>query len=333
MARRGAENHKESGLNHTMTGSGRVGLLLLAGVLGACGSSQDDSDKDACVPGRSVECVGPNACHGVQICAQSGDEYGPCVCSTSSTAGTTNLGASGSGASSSLPTGGRAPGATDSGGGTQAEGSGGTPASTTSGGSSAGAGSAAAAGSTSTGGSGQIPDECDPVSMSDWTPPAYVPARSPQSVCTDEQIQQFVDDCLLGQDCSAFEAGGASADCGQCLWPSPLDGSDVGPVIELSPRPFYRWDTNVAGCVELAGEAECAAKIQAVQVCAQQACLTSCGVSSPGYSDCVDAARTGTCATYNDAAVCIMNQETATRCSGTGFSAIVLSLGRVFCGS
>ena len=107
----------------------------------------------------------------------------------------------------------------------------------------------------------------------------------------------------------------------------------MGPVIEIHPRPFYRWETNIAGCVELRGEAECAEEIQAAQVCAREACLSSCGATSPGYSDCVHAARAGTCAAYDEAAVCIMDPQTAELCTGADFSAIVLSLGRVFCGS
>jgi hypothetical protein len=34
----------------------------------------------ACVPGRSVECVGPDGCRGFQICAPGGDHFEPCQC-------------------------------------------------------------------------------------------------------------------------------------------------------------------------------------------------------------------------------------------------------------
>jgi hypothetical protein len=168
--------------------------------------------------------------------------------------------------------------------------------------------------------------------MSSWTPPAYVPAAPAQQVCSVAQIGRFYDDCLMGPDCSAFDVGGADAECGACMWPSPIDGSSYGPVLEVAPRPNYRWESNTAGCIEILGEAACAESIQAAQACAREACLDTCGAMSPGFNDCATRARTTVCQTYTAASACISSAATSAACGGNGFREIVLALGAIFCG-
>jgi hypothetical protein len=279
-----------------------------------CGSSENGTDSDSCVAGRSVECVGPNGCSGYQVCDASG-AYESCSCTSMDADG-------GSSARDASPE-----GSSIAHVGTGGTGSGSKPDTATDAG-------------TSTGGhqettvmpdAGNPPAECQPTDMKDWSPPPYVPARSPQDVCTDAEIESFTSDCLLGTDCSSFEQGGPSAACGECLLPTALSESALGPVIELSPRPFYRWDANVAGCVELSGETECAASIQRARVCAQRSCSGSCDASAASFDDCVTAAQDTTCAEHAEAAVCIMDPLTAERCAASGFAELVLALGRVFC--
>src|SRR6185437_9704584 len=90
----------------------RSSLLLSASlVVSACGGRQSSSDVDgghmpesdagpsfdasiqreageeadaqpamACVPGRSIGCVGPGGCSSNQVCNGAGTAYGPCNC-------------------------------------------------------------------------------------------------------------------------------------------------------------------------------------------------------------------------------------------------------------
>jgi hypothetical protein len=56
----------------------RVRVLLACALSLAC--SKHAPLSQACVPGRSVACVGPGGCAGGQVCTPAGDSYGPCVC-------------------------------------------------------------------------------------------------------------------------------------------------------------------------------------------------------------------------------------------------------------
>jgi len=181
-------------------------------------------------------------------------------------------------------------------------------------------------------GTGGAVEPCAPADVGEWEPPAYVSARADPGACTTAQIQRYYDDCLVDASCADFEAGGDDEECGACLQPTPLGASSWGPILELNPRPFYRWESNLAGCIELLGETDCAEKIAAAQACAREACTAGCGVTHPDYSACVDEARAGVCAEYEAAAVCIVDPEHSAQCSGSGFEGLVLAYGEVFCG-
>jgi hypothetical protein len=56
----------------------RVRVVLACALSLAC--SKHAPLSQACVPGRSVACVGPGGCAGGQVCTPAGDSYGPCVC-------------------------------------------------------------------------------------------------------------------------------------------------------------------------------------------------------------------------------------------------------------
>ena len=65
-------------------------MLLLSALvsLAACGGSplmppSNSVDAESgCVPGRSVECVGPGGCVSNQVCNADGRSFGPCVCAS-----------------------------------------------------------------------------------------------------------------------------------------------------------------------------------------------------------------------------------------------------------
>jgi hypothetical protein len=78
-------------------------------------------------------------------------------------------------------------------------------------------------------------------------------------------------------------------------------------------------ETNSAGCVELAGQPDCAASIQALDACAREACLRTCFPRDSNeydlYSACKAAARSGPCADYVGPAACLFPDSVAA-CNG-----------------
>jgi len=190
-------------------------------------------------------------------------------------------------------------------------------------------------GGNTTGGSTTL-TSCEPLDMGDWDPPAYVPARH-DAACTSAEIAAYYDACLFGTDCSDYEPGGSSADCGACLEPSSPTDDTWGPVLLTRPPPFYVYDSNAGGCIDLVGEAECGAKIQAADACARAACDEPCSVDGSlafeAYQDCTRTARQTVCSEYQAAAVCIMDAGHADACSGSGsFESLFVALAEVFCG-
>ncbi len=252
---------------------------------------------------------------------------------SSSGGGNTGGSSSGSGNTGGSSSGGASEGGDDGGDDTGgAVGDGGDAGEEGTGGSSGGGqttGGASTGGAVATGGA---VEPCEPAALEDWEPPDYVAARADPGACTTAQIQRYYDDCLVDVSCAAFEAGGDDEECGACLEPTALDAASWGPILELNPRPFYRWESNLAGCIELLGETDCAVKIAAAQACAREVCTVGCGVTHPDYSACIDEARAGECAEYEAAAVCIMDPDHVEQCSGSGFEGLVLAYGEVFCG-
>lgn len=66
----------------------RMFLVSALVSLAACGGgpltpSSNGADAElGCVPGRSVECVGPGGCVSNQVCNADGRAFGPCACAT-----------------------------------------------------------------------------------------------------------------------------------------------------------------------------------------------------------------------------------------------------------
>ncbi|MBN2192706.1 MAG: hypothetical protein JW751_07795 [Polyangiaceae bacterium] len=209
-----------------------------------------------------------------------------------------------------------------------------TAGGSTTGGSTAGG---STAGGSTAGGTTPTLESCDPLDMTDWTPPAYVPARQ-AAVCSATEIADYYEQCLFGSDCARFEADGTSADCGACLEPSSPTDDTWGPVLAIQSPPHYVYLTNAGGCIDLMGESDCGAKIQTSDVCAREACTEPCTVEGAlafdAYHDCSDLARETVCAPYQAAAVCITEPEHSNACSGPGgFEALFIALATVHCGA
>jgi hypothetical protein len=155
-----------------------------------------------------------------------------------------------------------------------------------------------------------------------------VPARPAQSVCTSTQIgDYFSNSCQFG-GCVEYEAGGALEACGQCLSPSDVDDAAYGPVIRVAVGSATLVETNSAGCVELAGQVDCAASFQARDACLREACLRTCSPGERLFGTCMDDARTSSCAAYASPGACLL-LATAEACSGDDVFALVAT---VFCG-
>jgi hypothetical protein len=286
-----------------------LAVLALALGLGCC-SNKTESRK--CVAGQSVACIGPEGCSGYQVCSDEGARFGPCVCAGAG---------AGAGGGATLATGGLSDAGSAEPGGSAA---GGRIAAT--------GGSKASGGEPETENTGGTAADCAPADMSDWVPPAYVPARAPQDVCTEALIRQYSSDCMDTGDCSTFEEGGEHASCGDCLRPTPVGGTEHGPLLLSG---VIR-ETNFAGCIELMGESTCAARQQDKARCEHEACYANCPVTTTdslaSYSECKQQARSGVCATYREAAVCIVDRAHVDACSGDDFEESLVSVGMVFCG-
>ena len=149
---------------------------------------------------------------------------------------------------------------------------------------------------------------------------------------TEALIRQYCSDCMDSGDCSMFEPGGQYADCGDCLGPMPFGGAEHGPLLLSG----VLRETNLAGCIELLGEAACAAHQQDKARCEHEACYANCPVTGTDslalYSECKQQARSGVCDAYREAAVCIANPAHVDACSGADFEESLVSIGMVFCG-
>jgi hypothetical protein len=256
------------------------GGTQLATVTGVC----------TCVPGRSVECAGPNGCKGQQVCADDGRRYLPCDCSGN-------------------------PPADDQ-----------PPA----GGAGAGAGGA---------GSGQL---CGPVDLPGFFPPPYRPANLVQNVCTPELVQQNYNACIKGEpqgECDLlFREGGAQEACGACLMPTLRDAVNYGPLLKLmnTSETFFAYETNTAGCLELKGDIDCAQAVQGREFCLRTACYEYCPPDNAqlyeeSYIPCKQRAAEGTCASFVEAAGCILDSPAVDACLGEDFESTAVKIGIVFC--
>jgi len=238
---------------------------------------------------------------------------------------TTGTGGRTSGGGTGFSTGGR----TAATGGTRSLGTGGRLASTGGSVSSGGA-------SIITGIGGATSTTCQPADMSSFVYPAYVSAQHMAASCTSALAAQYYTDCFSNGNCTDFQAGGAYETCGACLTATPLAGSSqYGPLLLYGSSSASMYELNLAGCIELMGEAACAAKYQVAQLCAVNACVNNCPISDQASLNallqCTTTARTTVCAAQQAATNCIANSATVTSCTGATFQAQFLALATVFC--
>lgn len=311
--------------------------FLVLSLVAACGSlDESESTSATCVPGQSSACVGSNSCQGFQICNDDGSAYGACNCSAS--ANSTGTIAS-TGTKVSNPTGATggarftsndAPAVTYGGSSpntTALSGNGGVLAAT-------GGIASGIAGSTNRS-STPAAGTCAPADMSGYVYPAYKPARRLGASCTDVEIQSYYSECYSKGSCAAFQAGGASAACGACLAPSSVDAAEYGPIVRLGGTASPLDITNMAGCIELMGESDCAKPLMVASLCEYYACASNCPAtdtaSYQAQMNCMSAARTTACSSAYNASVCIREPAHATACSGSGFAGQFLAVARAFC--
>lgn len=177
---------------------------------------------------------------------------------------------------------------------------------------------------------------CDPLTMSSWTPPTYVPPRQAAS-CTATEIANYYDQCLFASDCAAFVGSGSSSLCGACLAPSGYTDASRGPLLLAQSAPSSIYLSNTSGCIDLVGEPVCGAKIQVADSCARDACATPCTTGGllnfEAYQECMRTARTTVCAEYEKASTCIVDPSHAAACRGTdsSFRSLYIALAEVFC--
>jgi hypothetical protein len=172
--------------------------------------------------------------------------------------------------------------------------------------------------------------------MTGFSYPSYHAAKHVANACTDAELEAYYSDCYLGGNCNAFKSGGASATCGVCLLPVGLDNDQYGPLLKLGSDTAYLSATNLAGCIELVGEPDCAKKLQIQQLCEYYACESGCNAITDQASyeaivQCMRDARSGVCKAAADAAVCITSSEHLAACSGSAQKTQFMTVATVFC--
>jgi len=296
------------------------GILASFALNLSCSSGNSNDDSRTCVPGQSIQCGGLSGCVGAQSCKADGSGYDACYCAGQGGAGSQlNAGGTHSNTSSyGLGTGGYRPGNTTGGvTNTFATGGSGSTLTTAVGG---------------TGASTTAATSCTPKSMTGYAYPSYVPARRIAKSCTEQAIQQYFADCYSGANCTAFQTGGAQAQCGACLAPTDMSAAAYGPLLKAGPASAYYYETNIAGCEELVGEVNCAPKMQVEFLCEYLSCLDACTTATFNATfQCMDAARTSQCSQQQAAAACLTSSASVAACSGSTFEAQFIAIAKVFC--
>jgi len=259
-------------------------------------SCSSSGDQTACSPGQSIQCAGALGCVGVQLCNSDGTSYGDCTCGSSGYA----VGSSGGHSSTQSP----------------------------------------AVGGQAVGGSGSISltggnPSCVPTSMNGQAFPPYVPARHMPGSCTNQAITDYYDNCHQLNECSAFMTGGPYETCGTCLQPTPLVASSLGPLLQVGTGSLSTFETNVAGCEEILGEVDCAAKMQIEFLCQYGACANNCPLddydSINGLFQCMATALTSQCSNQHAAARCLKSASDVAPCTGSNFQEQFVAVATVFC--
>ncbi|MFC1642876.1 hypothetical protein ACFL5O_09380, partial [Myxococcota bacterium] len=319
----------------------KTGLQALAiFLLGACGS--EDEKKAGCTPGQMIACYCTDGRTGAQRCSSEG-AFGDCNCTGADARSDTSLSrdTQGKGEDSAGRAAAQQAEATVlRGAGGKDENSAGRTAAQQTGGHAGQFGQEGVADTehsvTGSAGAAGTAGGCSPQDMSDWVPPSNRSARRLVSACTIEQIDRYASACWGStRDCSSFESGGADEECGRCLRPTPYEDASWGLLVSSGQLNA----TNLAGCIEILGDTDCAARNLAAFTCKQEACADSC-VNVPAaswyeaLSTCKEEAELSVCAKYAADTACVTGVEGVDLrlCSGGTFVEMIAALGRVFCG-
>jgi hypothetical protein len=148
-------------------------------------------------------------------------------------------------------------------------------------------------------------------------------------------VRTYYADCYVAGNCGDFAPGGSKSKCGECLSPTGLDAEAYGPLIRLGSPTGPLDETNMAGCIELMGEGQCAKKMMIATLCEYNSCATNCAVTdSASYqalASCMLDARSSTCSAAEREAVCISSSAHVAACSASGFEAQFVAIATVFC--
>ena len=162
---------------------------------------------------------------------------------------------------------------------------------------------------------------------SSFVPPAWIAPHPPQHVCSDDDLSQYVVDCIdpataIPIHCEQFGADHAA--CAQCIFP---DDATTGAGVFL---PRAGLDAlNVGGCIALllddASPAGCGAREQAARDCVASEC-ESCDDPS-----CSTVAQQTACASF-EMNTCRELAVAATCALDQGLMQDTVRIGRVMCG-
>jgi hypothetical protein len=119
------------------------------------------------------------------------------------------------------------------------------------------------------------------------------------------------------------------------LQATSVDAAEYGPLLRLGAPAAPLDNTNMAGCIELMGEPDCAKKMMIASLCEYYACASGCpakdSASYQSLMNCMVKARGTVCAAAQSAAVCITDAAHVSACSGSGFDGQFRALSHVFC--
>ena len=166
---------------------------------------------------------------------------------------------------------------------------------------------------------------CAPQDVSSFKPDAIVPPATKAGACTTLDASNFFDFCVDPGDttqCTAMTKDTTKAACLKCLT-TPETATAWGALIEDANNLIRN---NIAGCLQVKGDAACAKAVEEDTQCSHAACPdTVCPVPSgdkaalAALNACLTKAGTTVCKTYHTAAACLNGDSgAAAACVGTG---------------
>jgi hypothetical protein len=166
---------------------------------------------------------------------------------------------------------------------------------------------------------------CKPQDVSSFKPDALVPPATQAGACSVQDTSDFFDNCIDPGDttkCTAMTKDTTKAACLKCLT-TPETAAKWGALIEDANNLIRN---NIAGCLQVKGDAACAKAVEEDTQCSHAACPdTVCPVPSgdkaalAALNKCLTDAGKTVCKTYHDAASCLNGDAAAvTACIGAG---------------